>query len=163
MSDRAGLCLRYGSQLRCLLQRKSRAPLGALLLKIREKQKGHPLDVLFVVREAGVEPARPCEHWHLKPASLPIPPLARGLGLRFVQRGIHNSIGEWECQGVFQKSFPLKFNPAFLRSGDSRRSRDTAGEEHACSRDSVPQKKRRGSQKRELHRPALFSAGFIIA
>ena len=79
MSDRAGLCLRYGSQLRCLLQRKSRAPLGALLLKIREKQKGHPLDVLFVVREAGVEPARPCEHWHLKPASLPIPPLARGL------------------------------------------------------------------------------------
>ena len=79
MPDRAGLCLRYGSQLRCLLQRKSRAPLGALLLKIREKQKGHPLDVLFVVREAGVEPARPCEHWHLKPASLPIPPLARGL------------------------------------------------------------------------------------
>ena len=37
------------------------------------------MDVLFVVREAGVEPARPCEHWHLKPASLPIPPLARGL------------------------------------------------------------------------------------
>lgn len=32
----------------------------------------------FVVREAGVEPARPCEHWHLKPASLPIPPLALG-------------------------------------------------------------------------------------
>ena len=35
------------------------------------------MDVLFVVREAGVEPARPCEHWHLKPASLPIPPLAQ--------------------------------------------------------------------------------------
>ena len=36
------------------------------------------------MREAGVEPARPCEHWHLKPASLPIPPLARlafGIGL----------------------------------------------------------------------------------
>ena len=33
----------------------------------------------FLVREAGVEPARPCEHWHLKPASLPIPPLARGV------------------------------------------------------------------------------------
>ncbi len=30
-----------------------------------------------LVREAGVEPARPCEHWHLKPASLPIPPLAQ--------------------------------------------------------------------------------------
>ena len=79
--------------------------MGALLLKIREKQKGHPMDVLFVVREAGVEPARPCEHWHLKPASLPIPPLARGLELRFVQRGIYNSIGEWECQGVFKKVF----------------------------------------------------------
>ena len=32
---------------------------------------------VFLVREAGVEPARPCEHWHLKPASLPIPPLAQ--------------------------------------------------------------------------------------
>ena len=34
------------------------------------------LGVRILVREAGVEPARPCEHWHLKPASLPIPPLA---------------------------------------------------------------------------------------
>ena len=33
-------------------------------------------DYMGLVREAGVEPARPCEHWHLKPASLPIPPLA---------------------------------------------------------------------------------------
>ena len=40
----------------------------------------------FVVREAGVEPARPCEHWHLKPASLPIPPLAQvGLFLCIAQ------------------------------------------------------------------------------
>ena len=138
MPDRAGLCLRYGSQLRCLLQRKSRAPSGALLLKIREKQKGHPLDVLFVVREAGVEPARPCEHWHLKPASLPIPPLARGLELRFVQRGIYNSIGEWECQGVFQKSFPLKFNPAFLRSGGSRRAVGAVGGPETPQGKSVP-------------------------
>ena len=123
-------------------------------MKIREKQKGHPLDVLFVVREAGVEPARPCEHWHLKPASLPIPPLARGLELRFVQRGIYNSIGKWECQGVFQKSFLLKFNPAFLRSGGSRRSRDTAGEERACSRDSARQKKKRQVRQREPRPPA---------
>ena len=47
----------------------------------------HPLsekgsDYMGLVREAGVEPARPCEHWHLKPASLPIPPLAQmGLAL----------------------------------------------------------------------------------
>ena len=34
-------------------------------------------DYVGLVREAGVEPARPCEHWHLKPASLPIPPLAQ--------------------------------------------------------------------------------------
>ena len=39
------------------------------------------MDVLFVVREAGVEPARPCEHWHLKPASLPIPPLVHQDGV----------------------------------------------------------------------------------
>ena len=44
----------------------------------------HPLsekgsDHMVVVREAGVEPARPCEHWHLKPASLPIPPLAQSV------------------------------------------------------------------------------------
>ena len=45
----------------------------------RKNKKDIRMDVLFVVREAGVEPARPCEHWHLKPASLPIPPLARGL------------------------------------------------------------------------------------
>ena len=70
-----------------------------------KNKKDIRMDVLFVVREAGVEPARPCEHWHLKPASLPIPPLARGLELRFVQRGIYNSIGEWECQGVFKKVF----------------------------------------------------------
>ena len=44
-----------------------------------QNKKDIRTDVLFVVREAGVEPARPCEHWHLKPASLPIPPLARGL------------------------------------------------------------------------------------
>ena len=44
-----------------------------------KNKKDIRMDVLFVVREAGVEPARPCEHWHLKPASLPIPPLARGL------------------------------------------------------------------------------------
>src|SRR5699024_7789828 len=31
----------------------------------------------FAVREGGLEPPRPCGHWHLKPARLPIPPLAR--------------------------------------------------------------------------------------
>ncbi len=32
-----------------------------------------------MVPEAGLEPARPYEHWHLKPARLPIPP--PGLGV----------------------------------------------------------------------------------
>lgn len=31
--------------------------------------------LLFLVHEVGLEPTRPCEHRHLKPASLPIPPL----------------------------------------------------------------------------------------
>ena len=30
-----------------------------------------------LVGEGGLEPPRPCGHWHLKPARLPIPPLAR--------------------------------------------------------------------------------------
>ena len=30
---------------------------------------------LFSLPETGLEPARPCEHWSLKPARLPIPPL----------------------------------------------------------------------------------------
>lgn len=42
-----------------------------------EKKNRGILSDVPVVREAGVEPARPCEHWHLKPASLPIPPLAQ--------------------------------------------------------------------------------------
>ena len=33
------------------------------------------------MHEAGVEPARPDEHWHLKPASLPIPPLVHLAGV----------------------------------------------------------------------------------
>ena len=28
------------------------------------------------MREGGLEPPHPCEYWHLKPARLPIPPLA---------------------------------------------------------------------------------------
>src|SRR5699024_3489406 len=30
----------------------------------------------FAVREGGLGPPRPCGHWHLRPARLPIPPLA---------------------------------------------------------------------------------------
>ena len=45
-------------------------------------ERGHAVQrVLLVVHEAGVEPARPCEHWHLKPASLPIPPLVHQVGV----------------------------------------------------------------------------------
>ena len=41
-----------------------------------QNKKTRLFSLVFLVREAGVEPARPCEHRHLKPASLPIPPLA---------------------------------------------------------------------------------------
>lgn len=32
-------------------------------------------EIRLSVPETGLEPARPCEHWSLKPARLPIPPL----------------------------------------------------------------------------------------
>ena len=63
-------------------------PKGGAALRAAEPTKKDTTYVVsfFVVREAGVEPARPCEHWHLKPASLPIPPLAQvGLFLCIVQ------------------------------------------------------------------------------
>ena len=62
----------------------------------------------FVVREAGVEPARPCEHWHLKPASLPIPPLAHWVVGAVVQRRTYITTGLKGCQAlirVFLQSF----------------------------------------------------------
>ena len=37
----------------------------------KQKKDGNPSSV----PETGLEPARPCEHWSLKPARLPIPPL----------------------------------------------------------------------------------------
>jgi hypothetical protein len=41
--------------------------------------------LLFTVREGGLEPPRPFEHWHLKPARLPIPPLAQCCDTRACQ------------------------------------------------------------------------------
>ena len=38
-----------------------------------------------IVREGGLEPPRPCGHWHLEPARLPIPPLARSVCSPHVQ------------------------------------------------------------------------------
>ena len=35
------------------------------------------LGPVSLVHEVGLEPTRPCEHRHLKPASLPIPPLVQ--------------------------------------------------------------------------------------
>ena len=60
-------------------------------------------EISDVVREAGVEPARPCEHWHLKPASLPIPPLARmgKLSVCFAQCRHYITISESGCQVLF--------------------------------------------------------------
>ena len=56
----------------------------------------------FLVREAGVEPARPCEHRHLKPASLPIPPLAHLiLFCAVAQRRTYIIITSHLCQHFF--------------------------------------------------------------
>ena len=55
---------------------------------------------VLLVREAGVEPARPCEHWHLKPASLPIPPLAQVVG--YLSSEYDNTTAYDCCQHFFQ-------------------------------------------------------------
>ena len=63
-----------------------------------------------VVREAGVEPARPCEHWHLKPASLPIPPLARmgRSSVCFAQCRYYITTPKSRCQAFFCGILSLK-------------------------------------------------------
>ena len=64
---------------------------------------------VLLVREAGVEPARPCEHWHLKPASLPIPPLAQAVCHHSRKRCVARSdkryitMGLLVCQQIFSK------------------------------------------------------------
>ena len=46
------------------------------------------------MQEMGLEPTRPCEHRHLKPARLPIPPLLRTIG--------YVTIDKENCQeGIF--------------------------------------------------------------
>ena len=67
------------------------------------------------MREAGVEPARPCEHWHLKPASLPIPPLAQ--------------VGYCSVQGVFYYTSPTMSSKIFRKmSGQENLQGDRAGD-----------------------------------
>ncbi len=61
---------------------------------------------VLLVREAGVEPARPCEHWHLKPASLPIPPLAQVVDC--LSSGNDNTIEQRSCQHLFSISFDFQ-------------------------------------------------------
>ena len=72
-----------------------------------------------VVREAGVEPARPCEHWHLKPASLPIPPLAHLIQLAecSAQRKIYIITKVILCQHLFRKKL---FFCRFMGKGKMR-------------------------------------------
>ena len=67
-------------------------------------------DYIGLVREAGVEPARPCEHWHLKPASLPIPPLARmgRSSVCFTQCRHYITTPKSGCQAFFAGSCHLK-------------------------------------------------------
>ena len=67
----------------------SQQPLAHETTKTPEKHGG----LLHFVREGGVEPPRPFGHWHLKPARLPIPPLARvaasGDAANSTSRGYH--------------------------------------------------------------------------
>ncbi len=71
------------------------APEGIVDLLAHEKKKTPEKrgGLLLFVREGGVEPPRPFGHWHLKPARLPIPPLARVTAARgtanSTSRGYH--------------------------------------------------------------------------
>ena len=77
-----------------------------------------------LVREAGVEPARPCEHWHLKPASLPIPPLAHpDLIVALAQRKRDNTTAGRPCQQLFSKNFIFFFGGWSEGRGDSHLGR----------------------------------------
>ena len=84
------------------LERKSDKYVYALTF-IKKRRSKRYIVCSDVVREAGVEPARPCEHWHLKPASLPIPPLARmgKLSVCFAQCRHYITISESGCQVLF--------------------------------------------------------------
>ena len=89
-------------------------PKGRAALRAAEpKTKGHPFGCPFVlVREAGVEPARPCEHWHLKPASLPIPPLAQvGRSLCINRNEQYLTTERGRCQLILKKVFAKIFCP----------------------------------------------------
>ena len=47
------------------------------LLKEKNAHNHMTISVLFFVPRAGIEPARICIHWCLRPARLPIPPSGR--------------------------------------------------------------------------------------
>ena len=93
--------------------------------KIRTRpQSETDSDFVGLVREAGVEPARPCEHWHLKPASLPIPPLAHpDLIVALAQRKRDNTTAGRPCQQLFSKNFIFFFGGWSEGRGDSRLGR----------------------------------------
>ena len=59
--------------------------------------------ISLLVREAGVEPARPCEHRHLKPASLPIPPLAQAVDVLSLRTGCILPRGTTSVNNFFEK------------------------------------------------------------
>jgi hypothetical protein len=44
--------------------------------KRAHRDHDEPVSSVLLVREGGVEPPRPCGHWNLNPARLPIPPPA---------------------------------------------------------------------------------------
>ena len=101
------------------------------------------------MREAGVEPARPCEHWHLKPASLPIPPLARPICLRrFVQRKTYITITPTGCQHFFQ-IFYFFFFRFFLSRYEHQNLRQGADQQRTHKLD--PDHKSNRSQRSNHH------------
>ncbi len=94
-----------------------------------------------MVREEGLEPSRPCEHRHLKPACLPIPPLApsedwtcyRGCTVpHMVFRRIEEGL-EAIVEGMFGRVFrselqPVEIARGLIRHFDTHKAIDATGQ-----------------------------------
>ena len=59
------------------------------------------------MRERGVEPLHPCEYWHLKPARLPIPPLAHVIAEAIASEGYPTHLRGRKCEDGVVKLQPL--------------------------------------------------------
>jgi hypothetical protein len=90
----------------------------------------------FAVREGGVEPPRPCGHWNLNPARLPIPPPAHWVcprALPFRCRGLPTSRRLARWRGWVHIPYPWPPPPRLTRNGAPGRDRRPAQFRHVST------------------------------